>query len=235
MPLLQSKTESLRDQVRLIMSAEGLSFDELAKSASDVILFGSRTVGVNRPNSDWDLLIISDQSGHKKRGKLDLVFVPQTKVSSPIWRRTELARHIGAFGISLMHNDLRIDAIADEYAAIRKQARLQKLVKSLLPCWDALNEELRHKYLTRVRREVQRYRYLKEGAPVPPTANLDSILNSPDWTECVFEGIGDAANISKADAVRVYQVMADEARRISQKKKRSQSRSPRRTKLDVSE
>lgn len=227
MPLLQSKTENLRDQVRLAMSAEGLSFDEITKSASDVVLFGSRAVGVHRPNSDWDLLIISDQSGHKKRGKLDLVFVPRAKVNSPVWRHTELARHIGAFGISLMHNDLRINAIADEYAAVRKQARLQKLVKSLLPCWGVLNEELRHKYLTRVRRELQRYRYLKEGAPVPPTAKLDLIMSSPDWTERVFEGIGDAANISKTDAVRAYRVMADEARRIRQKTERSKRRSPR--------
>lgn len=224
MPLPQSEIESLRDQVRQMMSAEGLSLDELATSASDVVVFGSRAAGVHRPDSDLDLLVVSGRSGHKKTGKLDLVFVPETRVDCPVWRRTEIARHIGAFGVSLMHNDVLVHAITDEYAATRKRARLQKLGKSLLSCWHTLNDELRLKYLTRVRRELQRYRYLEEGLPVPPTANLDSIMNSPDWIERAFRDVGDAANMPKSDAVRLYQLMTNEADRICRLTKGTKTR-----------
>jgi predicted nucleotidyltransferase len=211
-----------------MVAAEGLSFDELFRSASDVVVFGSRATRVHRQDSDLDLLIISERSGHKRKGKLDLVFVPQAKIDSPIWRRTELARHIDAYGLSLIHRDFRLYAIVDEYAAMRKQARLHTLVKSLLLCWHALNDELRQKYFTRLYREVQRYRYLKEGSPVHPTAYLDLIMKSPDSISHVLKNVGVAANLCKDDAVRMRRLIASEARRIGPSAKPSNQGDPNR-------
>ena len=223
MPLSHSKIAALLDDVRQAMAAEGLSLYDLTKSASNVVLFGSRAVGVNRPNSDFDLLIVSDRSGHKKHGRLDLIFVTQAKLNSPLWRRTEIARHIGAFGVSLMQVNLRVEPIIDDYAAMRKQARLHKLTKSLLLHWGVLNGELKRKYLTRVRREIQRYLYLKAGAAAPPTAILDLVLKSPGWADDLFASIGDAAKLSQLDALRIQKLMKDEARRSGHYSKRNRS------------
>jgi predicted nucleotidyltransferase len=221
MTLPQSEALHLRDQVRRMIAAGSLSFDELFASASDIIVFGSRAAGLNRPDSDLDLLIIADKSGHKRIGKLDLVFVPDEKVGSAAWRRTEIAGHVATFGVSLMNDRPAFDVIHDDYAALRKQARIHRLVSSLVPSWRLLNDELRRKYLIRVRRELQRFRFLRRGLPVPPTATLDLIVNSLGWIELAFEGIEDAAKIPKDEAFRVRELFTGESHRVLEGTRRS--------------
>jgi len=226
MPLTQSEVTSLREQVKEMVLAEGLCFDTLARSASEIVVFGSRASGLNRPDSDLDLLIISDRSGHKKMGKLDLIFVPRAKADTPIWRRTEIARHIEAYGVSLLHDDVLIHAIKDDYAALRKQARLHVLIKSLIPIWNRLDDRLRLKYLTRVRRELERYRLLRCGLAVPPTAQIDSALTSSNWFEFAFSGMGDAANITEKEALLAGQLLTNEARRLGHRPRSARGRNP---------
>jgi hypothetical protein len=195
-------------------SADGLSFEDLMHSSSDIIVFGSRAAGLERRNSDLDLLVISSEKGHKRIGKLDLIFIPEMQADLPIWKHTEIFRHIAAYGISLMHDRPLISAITDDYAALRKQRRLHRLVKSLLPHWQSLNDELKRKYITKVRRELQRYRLLREGLAVPPTVQLDSLLGSSNWIEFAFKDLGSATGISGEDATSAYQLLTNGAHRL---------------------
>lgn len=224
MPLAKDEVDGLRNQVGHMLKAEGMSYEDLQVSASDIVVFGSRAVGRHRSDSDLDLLIVADRSGHKRVGNLDLIYLPQARVSSSIWRRTEIARHIAAYGVSLMHDQVCIDPISDDYAAIRKQVRIQRLIRRLLPCWHVLNEGLKLKYLTRVRRELQRYRLLKRGLAVPPTAALDSILDSLNWPDLAFEDLENATGISHTEAESARQILTKEAWRIQRKTMRSSGR-----------
>jgi hypothetical protein len=211
--LAQSQNDNLRNQVQRLLETEEHSHVQILRSAKDVIVFGSRAAGVHRPDSDLDLLIVSDQSMHKKRGRLDMLFVPPERVSSPQWRRTEIARHIAAFGVSLMHEELCITPIVDEYAARGKQVRLHRLVNSLILYWHVLNDELQMKYRTRLRRELLRYLYLREGMPVPPTSMLESGTVSFDWLGNGWKQIGEAARVSPGDALWAYQIITGESHR----------------------
>jgi predicted nucleotidyltransferase len=221
MPPPKNKLVDLREQADRMLKAEGMSFEDLQLFASDIVVFGSRAVGRHRPDSDLDLLIVGKRSEHKRVGNLDLIYLPQSRIKSILWRRTEIARHIATYGVSLMHDYLCVDSINDDYAAMRKQMRLRRLIRKLLPCWHILDEALKLKYLTRVRRELQRYRLLKRGIAVPPTAELDRILELPNWPDVAFEDLENTTGISQDEAQSARQTLTLEGWTVQRKIRRS--------------
>ncbi|NJK32924.1 MAG: nucleotidyltransferase domain-containing protein, partial [Deltaproteobacteria bacterium] len=82
------------------LAAHGHSLSTLHTEAEALILFGSRTTDLARPDSDWDLLVIGHGQTTLARG-LDLVFIPPAEFDSPPWRTSELAGHVARFGQTL--------------------------------------------------------------------------------------------------------------------------------------
>jgi len=158
-----------------------------------------------------DLLIVGNARGHKRIGKLDLIFVPERELNTSLRRRSELFRHIEEYGVSLMHDRVLVTSIRDDHAASRKLARLRALIDRALPSWDVFTEPIRLKYLVKFRREAQRYRLLKEGAAVPPTAQLDSKIASFRAIESAFEDLVTIAAGEAVEKFECYQLLTREA------------------------
>jgi Nucleotidyltransferase domain len=205
----------LRHQVEAILSAGGVSFEGLLNSSSEVIVFGSRAVGLSRTNSDLDLLVLGPKRGRIKSKSIDLISIPQGEALSHRWRRTELFGHIDAYGVSLMHSAiLPIRATHDEHAASHKQGRICSLVQHICPAWNVLSYGLKLKYFTKLRREVQRYRLLSGGRSVPATALLDAEVTSRRFQELILEDLVKIVAGAKYGDERIARLFADEYRRF---------------------
>jgi predicted nucleotidyltransferase len=201
----------LRGEVKSILSSEGLSLDELTRSSLDVIVFGSRASGLQRDGSDLDVMVVGKARGHRKMGHLDLIFVPEYELNTSFRRRSELFRHVEEFGVSLMHNRMLVTSIRDDHAAERKLARLRAQIDRALPLWEIFTERIRLKYLVKFRREAQRYRLLQSGAAVPPTAQLDSCIDSFVAIQSAFADLVNLTAGESADRFGSYQLFKKEA------------------------
>jgi predicted nucleotidyltransferase len=189
MPISSTDLLSLRERVRWITRNERFSLDDLLSGSADVIVFGSRAAGLERVDSDLDILAIGPLKLPKKKGLIDLICVSEPDAHTLAWQHSEIFRHVEAYGISLMHERALISVVVDEHAANRKRHRIEILIPKLMESWDALNDGYKAKYLTKMRREFQRYRLLDSGLPVPPTAVLDSQIESQRAFESALEAM----------------------------------------------
>jgi hypothetical protein len=71
----------------------GLPLADLQRTAEQIVLFGSRAVGLGRAGSDWDLLVVGEgRSRHTP--SIDLVWVSPRELVSRSWLASELASHV---------------------------------------------------------------------------------------------------------------------------------------------
>ncbi len=149
--------------------------DALVDAADELVLFGSRAAGVNRPESDWDVLLVADKRPPLLPGA-DLLCVPRRRVETREWLESELANHIAAFGLWLSgtpswRNEVRRGSAC---AVERKSRAICDRIAMLAPDWHLLSRPFRSKYLTLIRRDMQRLIMMTGGQPVPPTPVLDA-------------------------------------------------------------
>ncbi len=189
MPVSRTEVLSLRERVQRIARNERFSLKDLLSGSADLIVFGSRAAGLERVDSDLDILAIGPLKLPKRKGLIDLICVSEPDAHTLAWEHSEIFRHVEAYGISLMHERPLINVVIDKHAANRKRHRIESLIPKLMNSWDALNDGYKAKYLTKVRREFQRYKLLDSGLPVPPTAVLDSQIESQRAFDSTLEAI----------------------------------------------
>lgn len=215
MPLSEVDLRSFRQRIQQLAKGEDFSLDDLLASATEVIVFGSRAAGLERIHSDLDLLAIGTSKLRKRRGLIDLICVPEADANSLAWRHSEIFRHVAAYGISLIHERMLIEAVVDEHAADRKRRRLETLLEKLLGSWNTLNDGYKAKYLTKLRREFQRYKLLESGLAVPPTACLDSQIQSPEALRSIIEELLPELSFrDSATLERAKRLLLDETYRL---------------------
>jgi hypothetical protein len=156
------------------ISAAGRAARGSFAEASDVIVFGSMAVGLDHPNSDIDVLCIGGTESKFKTDELDLLVFPRTAIRSPVWLQSELASHVGHYGVWLKGTPDWIGrAQIGERAIGEKRRRVEAFMRHLPDSWPTLDESFRLKYSIKVRREAQRLLLLSRRVPVPPTRMLD--------------------------------------------------------------
>lgn len=152
--------------------------------ASEVVAFGSMSVGLDRPDSDFDVLCIGRYFYKLKNNVLDLIGVPTAETRTESWLQSELASHVAEYGTWIKgvpqwteHARIGPKAIG------QKRRRISAFMRSLPNSWPKLEECFRAKYSVKLRRETQRLILLEQGVPVPPTRILDhswaSLSRSP--------------------------------------------------------
>jgi hypothetical protein len=151
--------------------------------ASEVIVFGSMSVCLERPDSDIDVLCIGGLDLKLKSKQLDLIVVPFAATRSPAWLQSELATHVVQYGtwikgVALWKNDVRIGPRAVD----AKRRRVSAFMASLQNAWFKLEECFRVKYSVKLRRETQRLILLERNVAVPPTRILDYAWSSISGT-----------------------------------------------------
>lgn len=171
-----SRTKDCLTQiVRGRISATGRAAQSYFDEASEIIVFGSMAVGLNRPDSDIDVMCIGGPESKLKTDTLDLIVFPRTAIRSSAWLQSELALHVRHYGAWIKGTPDWIDRVQVGQEAIReKRRRLEAFMRYLPDAWSRLDEGFRVKYSIKVRREAQRLLLLSRRVPVPPTRMLDT-------------------------------------------------------------
>jgi predicted nucleotidyltransferase len=152
-----------------------LNWSDLSKQAIEIVVFGSRAVGMNRRASDLDVLVVGKGARRMKRRGLDLICISTVDLALPSWLDSELAGHISKYGVWLKGvGDWRDKARVGKEAAKQKERRLVSLVRSVKHSWSQLHPAFQFKYCLSIRRELQRLLLLRTAIPIPPTPVLDA-------------------------------------------------------------
>jgi predicted nucleotidyltransferase len=146
----------------------------LLAQAAEIVVFGSRALGVNRNTSDLDVLCITENDRKIKTRDLDCLCISRNRLESSEWLGSELASHVARYGVWLRGDGLwRQVAELNSSGLQRKQCRVASLIKNVHRGWPNLHILLRRKYRITVRRELQRLRLLQNQVAIPPTPVLD--------------------------------------------------------------
>jgi hypothetical protein len=152
-----------------------LNWSDFSKHTIEVVIFGSRSIGMNHQDSDLDVLVVGGDARRMKRGGLDLVFISISDLASPTWLGSELAGHVSTYGVWMKgHGDWRRKVTVGPEAWRQKQQRLISLMRSVKHSWTQLHPLFKSKYRMTIRRELQRLLLLRAAVPIPPTPLLDS-------------------------------------------------------------
>ena len=175
-----SRTKDFLTQmiVQRVNAAERVAqsyFDE----ASEVIVFGSMAVGLDRPDSDIDVMCIGGRESKLKTNLLDLLVFSRESTKNLGWLQSELALHVSHYGVWIKGTPDWINrAHIGQHAILEKRRRVEAFMRHLPDAWSRLEEGFRVKYSIKVRREAQRLLLLSRGVPVPPTRMLDTCWGS---------------------------------------------------------
>jgi hypothetical protein len=147
---------------------------QCVEQSHEIVVFGSMSIGLERADSDIDILCVGSDDFRIKTSSLDLNVIPKNAVNSAPWLRSELASHIAEYGrwikgCPVWPNATRIG----NHAIAAKSRRVGAFMRALPSSWQRLDESFRVKYSVKLRRETQRLLLLERRVPIPPTIVLD--------------------------------------------------------------
>jgi len=153
--------------------------------ADEIVVFGSMAAGLNRPDSDVDVLCFGERESKLKSRSLDLIVLPRKSVSDPAWLQSELASHVSRYGVWIKGVPEWLTQVGiGEQAVTEKRRRVEAFMRCLPAAWPTLDQRFKRKYSIKVRREAQRLLLMRRGQAVPPTRLLDEY-----WQDlAAFEG-----------------------------------------------
>lgn len=160
--------------LRTHLGSAGIDWNSFLAGAAEIVIFGSRALGVHSDTSDLDVLCFVNSKRRLLARQLDCICYPREEMNGAYWRGCELASHIARYGIWVVGDGTWRDSVRISRNAVeRKVGRIDSLVKNAVVRWQKFHPLFRVKYATSIRRELQRLRLLKTGVPVPPTPVLD--------------------------------------------------------------
>jgi len=172
-------TPQFENRLRSLISVSGTTYEKVVGASTEVVIFGSRAIGVNRPDSDLDVLLVNANLGRPRVAGIDFVVLCPEEVASSHWLGSELAAHIVEYGKWIKGcGSWRNQVHISDRAAMRKQARIVGLLMRAPKWWSKLHPVFHTKYKLTIRRELQRLDLLRQRIPVPPTHTLDA-----DWVQ----------------------------------------------------
>lgn len=178
MPLLIRPMQRTRSQLSECaferMRAMGSCTRGLIESSLEIVVFGSMSAGLERPDSDVDVLCVAGREHKIKSEKLDLIVCSLEATQNPMWLESELVSHIAEYGTWIKGSPRwKNKARIGEMCIYEKRRRVMAFMKALPATWSRLNGQFQTKYSIKLRRETQRLILLELGVPVPPTRILD--------------------------------------------------------------
>ena len=155
-----------------------LSWSVLKETAQEIILYGSRAVGVERESSDWDFLCVGYESDFRA-AKVHIKWYSPEFMLSEKWLGSELAGHISKYGVWLKGNPKWLSKVyVSKQALHHKEKLICGHLSGLRKAWPYLEDNYRAFKYQKVRRHLQRFERLRNKLAVPPTAILDKEWDS---------------------------------------------------------
>jgi hypothetical protein len=159
------------------IAAAGADPDFYFRDSVEIVVFGSVAAGLERQDSDIDVLCVGSCEGRLKTDRLDLLAISESKLQERRWQQSELAGHIYVYGIWLQGNSYASRFMGFSQECIEaKRRRMAAFIRRLPEVWEELDTDFRIKYLIKVRREAQRLIRIESHIAVPPTRVLDDVL-----------------------------------------------------------
>ena len=163
----------LVEEIMPVLEGHGISWSDLSSQCREIVLFGSRAVGVENESSDWDLLCVG-LGKNLRNESLELLWVTPEKTNQSDWLGSELASHIASYGVWLIgeskwKRNVYVSAESIEHKLKKLRARLEGYSSS----WSHLSHPYRIEKVRTLRRDVQRLLLLRKGAAIPANAVLD--------------------------------------------------------------
>jgi predicted nucleotidyltransferase len=175
--------ERLLETLKSRIHSAGPSAERCLSEATEIVVFGSMATGLDRPDSDLDVLCIGPVSLKVKTKNLDLIALQAEATKGP-WIRSELASHVASYGVWLQGcPSWRAEAHTGLRAVAQKRHRVMRYLAHLNSVWFSLDECFRTKYSIKLRRETERLLLLERTIPVPPTRILDELWNQVSISE----------------------------------------------------
>ena len=157
------------------LTSARLGYDQLFSEASEVVVFGSRAAGVNGPDSDLDLLVITPRMDRIYAAGLDFVLLLPEDATGMFWCGSELASHISQYGKWLKGSvEWRQNVRISRRAVLRKRQRVTGAAVNAFERWSRLHPVFQTRYSVTLRRELQRLDLLMRQIPITPTPMLDA-------------------------------------------------------------
>jgi hypothetical protein len=171
-----SLNPGLIDAVAAALDQVGVSWNELVSKAEEIVLFGSRAVGLATNSSDWDLLCIG-RGQNMRRGNVEIIWLDPLPRSDSNWLGSELAGHVATYGKWLVGKPEWIDNVfVSEKAVAHKAKKICRRLLVLRRTWDLVGHDYQERKGREIRRDMQRLALLYRGQAIPPTLTLDH-----DW------------------------------------------------------
>jgi hypothetical protein len=202
---------SLWKPLHEVLDRYGLEWADLLSRTEQIILFGSRAAGVERQDSDFDLLCVGTGRQVKRR-ELDVVWVEPARLRSREWLGSELAGHVARYGRWLKGEPDWVGSVWRSREALEsKRERIQYRLEALAECVERLAPPYQRKYLVLLRRDLQRYECLHEGIVIPPTAHLDSAWQQVGNPEGRILELTTLASLPAAPFLRLLKLCSKES------------------------
>jgi predicted nucleotidyltransferase len=197
-------------EIENVFKEHSLTYSSRWENAEEVVLFGSRAVGCEHIDSDYDILIIG-QGKRLKKGRLDVICISPERSLRRSWLGSELANHIARFGIWLKgEGSWRSSVFVSEASVITKREHILVRLATLFARKKQLHGNYLLSALEPVVLDLYRLECLLKGEPVPPapilwkksisdefellkSLSLEDFLDRPG--ECMIERILEYADI----------------------------------------
>ncbi len=174
------------------LAVVGIDLEQLKPLCSEIILFGSRSVGA--PDAkDWDVMLITDADpqfqisserirptagGLNYRFDLvDIVVVTTAQTEDPAWLGWELAGHVARYGL-WAHGERGVwtkKTFVDPRWLTVQAGRISAQWQAYRRSRSLLSPVQRERQRTKIRQAIRRLRYLRAGQAVPPRSILDTV------------------------------------------------------------
>jgi predicted nucleotidyltransferase len=170
---MKSEINKLKQKARTLAKAEGIRWQGLAKSAKQMVVFGSYACNLQLPDSDFDLLCIGKGKFYKSE-RIHVIWIGEERLKDPRWLGGELASHISKYGKWIKgRKPWQAELKPDDDAVERKRQRIIARADAIKFEWENLLPVFRKKQLLRLRRDLQRLGHLKNRRPMMPSRCLD--------------------------------------------------------------
>lgn len=177
-PLKRLSRVEARRVVKERLLRERIDWKSVDTNASQIILFGSWSCGLQNENSDVDVLCVGSGSQIKNR-TVEILWLSDLEIESREWLGSELANHVAAFGVWIKGSDdwrLRTwnspETLSTKFDVIAKRCR------SLQKRWPLLSLSFRKRQAARLREDVIRLECILKEIAIPPTRLLESFISA---------------------------------------------------------
>ena len=171
---MNQKLAKLKSLLVRRIRAAGLDWKQLNCETRQIIIFGSHALDTKKRDSDLDVLCVGDGWPFKSAA-LHIIWVSEKRILSRVWRKSELATHVAAYGKWIKgYNNWAHWKKPGRVAIARKKQNILARLNAMNRHWDDLLPNFQKRQLTLLRRDLQRYRMMRQGLAPVPKPLLDS-------------------------------------------------------------